>query len=799
MFTTQLKIAWRNIIGNKGYSLMNILGLALGMGVAMLIALWVYDEFDYNANFKNYNRLAQIYQSQSFSAERATGPPIPIPLEKVLREKYGEYFEYISMSSWTDESILKYEENSIKVDGNAVQPEASKMFSLEIVAGTLNGLEDVKSIMISASTAKKLFGDKDPIGENIYFGFNDDLKVTGVYKDFSYNSSLNDVDYFITWDYYVSKELWVKNSETEWGNNSFQLFVQIADNAKFETVEEAIKWAKKDNTDYGVINPELHVLPMQDWKLRSNFENGKQVGGRIEYVFLFGSIGIVVLLLACINFMNVATARSEKRAKEVGVKKTLGANRKHLIKQFYYESFIITSVAFILAIIIVYLFLAPFNELSDKQIEFPWTSGIAWGIALVILCFTALLSGSYPALYLSKFNPIQILKGTFVKNKFSGGLRKALVVFQFVLSISLIIITIIINRQMDFVKNQSHGYDMDALIEIYAWYTPFKGKYELIKEKLLKSGAVTAVSASSSPVTDIYSNQSSFVWEGKPDGFIDDFAWVTISHDYINTLKMKVVEGRNFSKDFASDSNGVLINKAALKYMGLKDPVGKLITNNDFEENSLLKIIGVVDNMVMGSPYTPVKQTLFSINKNNEDGMGCYQLRLNPKHSLESNLEQIEKIWNDMAPNFPFDYDFVDQNYAEKFKENERLVGLIGIFTSLAIFISCLGLFGLTSFIAEQRTKEIGIRKSIGASVFKIWQILSKDFLLLVLVASLLSIPLAFMLGTHWLSYFKMRILINHWYFIIGILTAFMLAILTVSYHAVKAATANPIKSLKTE
>ncbi|WP_010521009.1 ABC transporter permease [Aquimarina agarivorans] len=800
MIVTHLKIAWRNLTINKGYAIMNILGLALGMAVTILIALWLHDELNYNKNFENYDSIAQIYQSQTFGDGIQTGPAIPLPLEKVLREKYNGLFKHLVLSSWNDESVLKFGEQSIKADGNSMQSDAPKMLSLNIISGELNGLKDIHSIMLSETLAKKLFGDVNPIGKTIRFDYNADLKVTGVYQDLPFESSFYDLEWIATWDYYVSRFEWVKNSLDKWDNNSWQLFMQVADNTNFDSVDEAIRFVKKNHSKLGSINPTLHVYPMFKWNLYDNFENGKQIGGRIEYVYLFAGIGIIVLLLACINYMNIATARSEKRAKEVGVKKTLGAQKYDLVYQFYSESFLLTLFAFIIAIFMVLLVLNGFNELSNKQIHIPWSNLTYWGAASLIFGITVLISGSYPALYLSKFNPVQVLKGTFIKSNYSGVFRKSLVIFQFVLSIALIIITVILSKQMHFLKNQSKGYNMDALIEIYAWFDPFIGKYESIREQLLQSKTVTNVSASSSPVNSIYSNQSSFEWKGKPDNFVDDFAWVNITYDYIPTLKMNIVEGRNFSRDFVSDSNAIIINKAAQKYMGLTAPVGQVVKNGEDTNYSNFTIIGVVDDIAMGNPYSPVKQTFFSIKETlADDGVGYYQLKLNPENSLANNMVDIKKIWKDFDPDFPFDYNFVNDLYAEKFEEEDQMISLVAIFTSLAIFISCLGLFGLTSFVAEQRTKEIGIRKSIGASVFQIWKLVSKDFLVLVLIASVIAIPLAYILIQHWLSYFELRIPITEGYFILGIGAAFLLAIVTVSYHAIKAASTNPIKSLKTE
>ncbi len=797
MLLINVKIAWRNLFSNKGYSLLNVFGLSIGLTVAILIGLWIYDEISYDDYFENKDRIGQVLQQQLFSGKIGTGPSIPRPLEKVLREEYKDYFEHLLMSSWQQGVFLKHEEINLSAQGLKIQPGAPELLSLEIEKGVLRGLEDVHSIMLSASLATSLFGEEDPVGKTVKVNAKTDVKVTAVYKDLPDNTSFKDVKYLLPWEFFVRSTKWVIEAENAWHNNSFQLFVQLAEGVSFEDVDIAIKDVKKnklksigDTTDF---KPELFVHKMSDWRLHNDFENGEQTGGLIKLVWTLGLIGGMVIFLACINFMNLSTARSEKRAKEVGIKKTLGATRKQLISQFFSETFFVVLSAAIIAILMVFILIKPFNMLADKAIEMPVFSGLFWSILFIVIGVTTLLSGSYPALFLSKFKPAQVIKGIFT-GKNSNIVRQLLVVFQFVISIVLMVLVLVVKNQLHFVQNRAVGYDKSALVQFVGDTKPFWGNYESLRGAFLKSGAVEVMTCGSSPATAVYSNRSFISWKGIPDGFNPDFAWVEVGFEYVETLKLKVIKGRGFSRELASDSSAVLINESAAKYMGLNDPIGEFITMDG--QNIKLKIIGIVEDMVMSSPFEPVKQTLYPFNR---WGGGNYILRLNKENTIAENLEILEDVFKERLPEVPFDIEFVDQIYANKFKQMDRLFRLLFIGAGLAIFISCLGLFGLTSFITQQRTKEIGVRKSIGASVFKIWRILCKDFVVLIIISAVIAIPIAFFISRNWINDYKYRADISSWHFIIGIVMAIVITLITVSYHAIRAAKIDPIKSLKTE
>jgi putative ABC transport system permease protein len=799
MLKNYLKIAWRNLLKNKAYSIINIGGLSLGMAVALIIALWMKDELSHNDYFSDKDSIAQVFQSQTFNGETTTWSAIPRPLEKALREGYGDNFKYLIMSSWTSDLYLKYDETNLYRPGNYMQREAPELLDLQMINGEKDGLREINSIMLSASTAEALFGKKDPIGKIVKVSNQYDLMVTGVYKDIPFNNTFNDTDYIIPWDQYLASREWVREAEDNWGNNSFQMFVQLADNSDMNEVSAKIRNVKNDlNEDTVEFNPQLFLFPMSDWHLRNNFENGKQVGGRIRYVWLFGIIGAFVLLLACINFMNLSTARSEKRSKEVGIRKTLGSQKGQLVYQFLSESFLVVVFAFVVALGIVNLSLNAFNELARKEIDFPWDNVQFWMASIVFVIFTSLLAGSYPALYLSSFKPVDVLKGTFNVGKYAGLPRKILVVMQFAVSVAFIIGTVIVMQQINFAKDRPVGYNKEGLIQIPTFSQDFEGKYDLMRSEFLASNAIVEMSSSSSPTTRIWSNRSGFTWEGKPEGFQEDLAWTEVSPEYARSLNLKIVEGRDFSREFASDSLGVLINETARKYLGMPDPVGKFLKDDDEKDpDPPLKIIGVVEDMIAQSPYEPVKQGLYVYDRFNNSSY--YNLRLNPKKSASENIAIIERVFKEHFPDIPFEYEFVDDQYGEKFASEERIGTLSGIFTALAILISCLGLFGLTSFVAEQRTKEIGVRKVLGASVFNVWNMLSKDFLKLVIISCFIAVPIAYYVMNGWLQEYPYRVILKWWIFALAITGAMLVTIITVSFQAFKAARANPIRSLRME
>jgi len=799
MFRNYIKIAFRNLLKNRIYSFINISGLALGMAVTIMIGLWITDELSYNNYFENKATIAQVFQSQTFNGKIGTGPAIPRPLEFELREKYNDNFKYIMMSSWTQPRYLRYGEKSIYREGNFMQEPAPDVLNLKILQGEKYGLKEKNSIMLSKSTAETLFAKENPLGKIIKVNNTDDLIVTAVYEDIPVNNAFEDTEYIIPWKHYITTQEWLTRAADAWGNNSFQLFVQINDNTTMDIVTAKIKDAKKKaNQETAEFNPQLFLLPMKDWHLRSNFENGVQTGGRIENVWLFGIIGLFVLLLACINFVNLSTARSEKRATEVGIRKSIGSKRGQLVFQFLSESFLVVVFSFVVALVIVLLFLNAFNNLASKEIVFPWLSLQFWSVSLVFIIVTSFLAGSYPALYLSSFNPVSVLKGTFKAGRFAAVPRKILVVTQFTVSIALIIGTLVVMNQIQHSKDRPVGYNKEGLIQIPVMSDEFIGKADLMRNQFIASGAAIEMATTSSPTTNVWSNRSGYTWDGKPEGFQEDLAYTEVSYEFTKTLDIEIIAGRGFSREFASDSNAVILNETAVKYMGLKDPIGKYIRDSDTEDpNDPLKIIGIIKDMIVQSPYSPVKQAMYVFDKN--QNASFYNLRLHPAKSVSSSLVLVEETFKKNFPNLPFDYQFVDQEYAKKFRAEERIASLAKVFTMLAIFISLLGLFGLASFVAEQRTKEIGVRKILGASLANLWILLSKDFIKLVIIALFISAPIAYYFMSQWLQKFSYRTDISWNIFLIAGSGALIITIITISVQAIKSVTANPVDSLRTE
>ena len=799
MIKNFFRTAWRNLLKNKVYSFINIFGLAIGMAVTIMISLWIVDEISYDKYFKNYDAVAQVYQSQTFNGKVGTGQAIPRPLEFLLKGEYKDNFKHVAMSSWNFSQYLKYDDKSISRSGSSMQESALNIFQFKILKGEENGLKEKNSIMLSQSTAKALFGDLDPIGKIIKLNSQYDMMVTSVFEDIPTNSTLNELQFIVPWKHYITTQDWIKNAQDSWGNNSFQMFVQIADNTTMEGVTQKILDSKKKaNADTAEFNPQIFLLPMKDWHLRSNFENGVQTGGRIETVWLFGIIGAFVLLLACINFMNLSTARSEKRAMEVGIRKAIGSNKGQLVRQFLSESLLVVLFAFVISIVLVLVSLNSFNDLASKQMLFPWASLQFWAYSFLFILFTALIAGSYPALYLSSFKPVKVLKGTFKAGRFASIPRKVLVVTQFTISVALIIGTLVVMKQIQYSKDRPVGYNRAGLIQIPVMSTDFIGKSEFMRHEFIASGGAIEMSTSSSPTTQIWSNRSGYNWEGKPEGFQEDFAWTEVSYEYVKSLGMKIIEGRDFSREFATDSTAVLINKTAVAYMGLTNPIGVLLKNDDEEDpDPPMKIIGVVDDVITQSPYDPVKQGLYVFDR--YGNASYYNLRLNPEKSISQNLEIIENTFKKNFPNLPFQYDFVDEQYAKKFAAEERVASLARVFTILAIFISCLGLFGLASFVAEQRTKEIGVRKVLGATVANLWVLLSKDFVQLVIISLLIATPIAYVAMNQWIQKFTYRAEISWWIFVVACVCALAITLITVSFQSIKAALSNPTKSLRTE
>ncbi len=794
MLKNYLTVAWRNLVKNKVYSFINILGLATGMAVVMLIGLWMHDELSANTNHKNYNSLYQVMMHQTFDGHRYSQQALPYPIGEELAAKFPD-FKGVAMCDWGSQRSLIYGEKKISRFGHYIGKDAVSMFSLNILAGDKQPLKEPYSLVLSDETAKALFGKEDPIGKTVKVNNAIDLKVTAVVQKQPKNSTLQ-FDYLIPFQLQETIYSWIKKShKPNWANNSWQVYVQLNTTATKDAVDKKIKDVViKHFTDANTLNsikPAVFIHPMDKWRLYSDFNNGINTGGFIRYVKMFGILGAIVLLIACINFMNLSTARSEKRAKEVGVRKAVGSDRRQLISQFLSESMLISTLAFLLALIIVALALPFFNQLTEKDMSLHLASPLFWIIMIAFTAITGLIAGSYPAFYLSSFNPVRVLKGHLRAGK-SGSLpRKILVVLQFASAVVLMIGTIVIYLQIQHGKNRPIGFNNKGLV-IIDWSADIEKNIVAIKQELEETGAVLSTCQSNSPPSEIYSNNNGWEWPGsQPIEKSTVFSTVATAYDYTKTLGIKILEGRDFSKEFA-DSNGVLLNQAAVKRMRLTKPVGAQLKWND----KPMVVIGVIPDVQMESPFRPISPLTIIFDKG---WTGTLTIRLSPNASVSKAIGLIKPIFDKYNPAYPFTYKFVDEEYAKKFNYEELVGNLSAIIAVLIVFISCLGLFGLASFTAEQRVKEIGVRKVLGASVQSLWQLLSKDFVVLVLIACAIATPVAYYAMTEWLKQYDYKISVKPVVFVIVILVALLITLLTVSYQAISAARANPVKSLRTE
>ena len=792
MIRNYLKIAWRNLVKNKAHAFINIAGLSVGMAVAMLIGLWIWDELSFDKYHLNYKSIAQVMQQETLNGGLSTGSTISLPLDAELRKSYGSDFKHIALSSWTEKHILIVGDKRVSFSGNFMGEEAPELLSLNMTKGTRKGLKGPSSILVSQSVARALFGGADPVNKVVKLDNKADFTISGVYQDLPRNITLRDIAFIGPWDYYINVPE-NQRSPTDWGDNSLFMYVQMADNADMAKVSAKIKDIKLNHMSKEDMRfkPVIFLQPMSKWHLYSEFKNGINTGGAVQYVWLFGIIGIFVLLLACINFMNLSTARSEKRAKEVGIRKAIGSIRSQLIKQFFCESVLIAALAFMMAILLVWLSIPYFNEISNKSVAILWNVPVFWGACVGFTLFTGIIAGSYPALYLSSFKPVKVLKGTFKVGRLAAVPRKLLVVTQFVVSVILIIGTIIVFKQIQFAKNRPVGYSRDGLVNIEVTNDDLHQHFEGVRTDLINSGVVVEVAESTSPTTGVYNNRGDISWKGKDPSMASFFGNIGVTAEYGKTVGWQFVDGRDFSRQYLTDSSAVVLNQAAVKYMNLKNPVGQAINMGQRS----MTIIGVVKDMVMESPYEPVKQTIFRIGRHFDNVL----IKINPNSSTHDALDKIAAVCKTYSPSVPFSYKFVDDEYAKKFATEERIGKLAGCFAGLAIFISCMGLFGMASFMAEQRVKEIGVRKVLGASVFGLWRLLSKDFVTLVLISLFIAMPVALYFMHSWLQYYTYRAELSWWIFLVTALGAVMITLLTVSFQAVKAALANPIKSLRSE
>ncbi|WP_225034924.1 ABC transporter permease [Winogradskyella sp. SM1960] len=783
MILNYIKIAFRTLRKNKGYSFLNIFGLAIGITCASLIFLWVEDEVSYDSNFENQDQVYYVPTHQEYEGEWRTFNSTPGPLAEVMKTEIPG----VAKASRTKHRDLLFSvgDNAINSRGRYVDEDFIDIFSLKFVEGNASdAFRSPEAIVITQDTAEQLYGKNTKVLSKVLRVDNtDNYLISGVIENFPKNVTFP-VNWIAPFKRWGSDKEWTN----EYGSFFADTFVALAPEADFETVDVQVRELLEKKTGDNDSKAFLHSI--KDWHLRDHFENGKQVGGRIDSVRLFTVIALIILLIACINFMNLSTARSEKRANEVGVRKAMGSGRTRLMIQFITEALMLAFIASLVSVLLLFVLLPQFNLLIEKDLILGLSQPFHIIFLLGITLVCGIFAGLYPAFYLSSFKPVEVLKGLKVTQGSANFIRKGLVVGQFTISIVFIICTILVFQQIQHVKNRALGFDKDQLISLNVNGTMIE-KFDVIKQDLINSGAVSSVGLNNSGILNGGNNGSNLTWTGGTDTEDVLIFFRYISSDFFETAGMEIVEGRGFYENMAKDSTSVLITESFAKLMGQGSAIGKKIDRGDE-----YTVVGVVKDYLFEDMYGQSDPVLFF---NYHGEANFMYLKTNPNITVNEVLSQVEAIMKKHNPAFPFEYHFVDDAYNAKFKSEQLIGKLSQLFALLAILISCLGLFGLAAYTAEQRSKEIGVRKVLGASVAGIVKLLSKDFLKLVGLAIVIAIPMAWYVMDNWLGNYAYRIEINWWIFVIAGVVAILIAIVTVSFQAVKAALANPVDSLKTE
>jgi putative ABC transport system permease protein len=792
MLKNYFKIAWRNLQKNKGFSFINIFGLAIGITVSLLIGLWIVNELSYDTFHKNNKQIYRVMVNgvSGNSGEKFTMTSVSLPLAETFRKEIPG-IKAVAESNWEGKQGLKAGDKKFTKYGTEVAADFFKIFQFKFLRGNAaTALQQPDNIVLTESTAKNLFGTADAMNQTVRWNNVSDLKVTGIVEDIPKNSYFGSFEYFMNFAHYENRQQWVRESRSLWDNYSFQMYVELDEKTTQSQVESKIKGLlqKQDSS----VKSEVALHPLTKWRLFNEFKNWKAEGGLIDYIKMFGVIGFLVLLIACINFMNLSTARSEKRAREVGVRKSVGSGRSSLVFQFLGESVLIAALSFITALLLLIALLPSFNSLINSTIEIPYSNPVFWLLCFTVIILTGLIAGSYPAMYLSSFSAIKVLKGTFKTGKAGSWPRRVLVTAQFTASVALIVSTIVVYRQIQKIQSRPAGFNPTGVISV-DMKEDLEKNYDVLKQEMIATGFIESVTKASSPVNAIWNNWKVDYFPGMESGEDMGIAAIAISSDYFKTLQIKIKEGREFYSDGSNtDSASIIVNEAAVKRMRLKNPLGQSLKL----EGQKAQIVGIAENTIMSNPSEPVGPAMFIYVPSWASTM---MFRIKSNVAVSEAIAKITPLFNKHNPAFPFEYTFVDEEYGDKI-QFEKMVGkLAGIFALLTILISCLGLLGLSAYVAEQRTKEIGIRKVLGASVFNLWQMLSKDFILLVVISSVIALPLAYYYMNEWLQKYSYRTNMPWWVFVAAVLGTLLITIITVSFQSVKAALSNPVKSLRTE
>ena len=795
MLNNYIKIAWRNLVRDKGFAAINILGLTVGLMAVTAIGLWIQHEFSYDRLYSQSDRLYQVFTSDEFDGGKHAWGGTAAILGPTLQEQHPEIDAMARTAYIGNSHILRVDDDKFMPHGLAADSAFFSIFGFKAIAGnpTLNSPTD---IVLTESLAVQLFGKSDVIGQSIAFDTLTTLVVTAVIEDIPTNSRFSYANYFCSWPF---AEQTLKNIYyTSWTSYNHETYVLLKPGVSATAFDKKVETFVADNDPDPSNKAHIFLHPAAKWYLYNKSENGQMVAGRLTTVRLFVAIGVFILLLACINFTNLSTARSEKRAKEVGVRKVVGARKGTLVGQFLTESIFLTTLSGLLSLLLLLPVLPFFNDIVGQDLTLTTIPLPFWLLFVLFILLTGVVAGIYPAFFLSAFKPVKTLKGTFVPLQTILTPRKVLVVLQFTFSIALVCCTLIVRQQIAHVQQRDNGYDKDQLI-----YTSLRGdaakNYELIRQELLEKNVASAVTKTLGPITQHSSNAWGYSWpNSQPDDYNTVFEVLSSDADFTNTTGVELAEGRDIDiYRFATDSTAVLLNETAVSRMRLENPIGaEIVRDSGSEYEERWHVVGVVKDFVLQSPFDAIEPLMVF---GPSSWFRSVHIRLNANRATADNLETIGHIFDKFNPNYPFEYTFVDDAYARKFAEEQRIAKLTGIFSLLAIFIGCLGLLGLITFAARQKAKEIGIRKVLGASVAGVVVLLSKDFVKLVLIAIAIASPIAWWTMNSWLADFAYRIDIQWWMFAVAGASALVIALLTVSWQAIRAALANPVDSLRDE
>lgn len=783
-----LRTALRNLKRNPLNTAINIIGLALGFMVAIICTLWIQKQSSFNHHYTNYNSAYQVMLTGTFNDEKSTyGTSSPIPLAKVMISDFANEIQDVTLITNTESSNLKFNDKKLKATGFYAMGEFTKLFSFVPIQGDIVTPTDASSVIISESLAQRLFNNNNIIGNTLQINGKEQYTVRGIFKDIPENSTFSGLDYILPFIDYLHKN---EGAEESWSKCFFTIFGKIDNPQLIPTIEQ--KLTAIFNTKLTDIKPEILLHPMSKWHLFDAFKNGKNVGGQIQYVWMFAWISIFIILLATINFINLSTARSLKRGKEIGILKSVGVNRMQIISSFLVESIVSVCCAFLIAVLLSTLLLPWINTITNSRLYMPFYSPQFYVYAILTILLLGILAGVYPAVFLSSFNPIITLKGK--KNIGRGKLnaRKIMVVIQFAISIFLMSATYLVIKQLHHTKDRPIGYRSSDLVNINSSSESIVNNFDMLRKSLIDQRLIQDASLSSSSINQLSLSGGGFTWPGNDTDEGSIMGIFTVDENFAQTVQWNFLKGRNFSRDFKTDSTGVILNEAASKFMGVTNLDAKQLTRGGINYH----IIGIIQNTLSDSPFKTIVPTAYFFDFLPKRKI---TLHLNNNQEIDQTLKKIAQEFNRIDPDLVFEYTFTDQEYAKHFVHMEMIKSLTTLFAALAVLISCLGLYALVAFLTEQRQKEISIRKVLGASRVGLWRLLCAEYIGLTLIGFILAAPLAYLLMDTWLDNYAYRITITWTVFVFAGVLAILTSLLTVSTLAVKAVIVNPIKSLRDE